>query len=111
MNTRGQLAEDLACVYLQKQGCKILCRNFYSSFGEIDIVATKDGVLHFVEVKCRRKDVPIYAITPKKLEKIQKTIAVYLQENPSDLPFCIDALTLQGELPNCHIEWLQNIGF
>ncbi|BDQ26529.1 YraN family protein [Helicobacter heilmannii] len=110
MNARGQLAEDLACVYLQKQGCAILCRNFYSPFGEIDIIATKEGVLHFIEVKSRRKGEPIYAITPHKLQKIQATIGVYLQENPSDLPFCIDALTLQGELPNCHIAWIQNIG-
>ncbi|BCZ17336.1 YraN family protein [Helicobacter sp. NHP19-003] len=111
MNTRGQLAENLACQYLQKQGCSIVCRNFYSSFGEIDIVALKGGVLHFVEVKSRRQDEPLYAITPHKLKKIQQTIDVYFQENPSDSPFCIDALTLKGELPNCQIEWIQNIAF
>ncbi|WP_104708542.1 YraN family protein [Helicobacter ailurogastricus] len=111
MNAQGQLAEDLACAYLQEQGCAIVCRNFCSPFGEIDIIALKDEVLHFIEVKSRTDGEPLEAITPRKLQKIQKTIALYFQENPSDLPFCIDALTLKGALPNCQIEWIQNMVF
>ncbi|BCZ19313.1 YraN family protein [Helicobacter sp. NHP19-012] len=112
MNTRGQLAEDLACQYLQKHGCAIICRNFFSPYGEIDIIALKDEVLHFIEVKSRAKDEPLYAVTPSKLQKIQQTIGFYFQKNPSDdLAFCIDVLTLKGELPNCQFEWIQNIIF
>ena len=47
----GKSSEDLACEFLLKNGCKILARNFSSKFGEIDVIAKKDGILHFVEIK------------------------------------------------------------
>ncbi len=48
---KGNLAEDKACKFLDENGFMIVERNFYSRFGEIDIIASKDEVLHFVEVK------------------------------------------------------------
>ena len=48
---KGNIAEEKACEFLYDNGFSILDRNFYSSFGEIDIIATKDDVLHFIEVK------------------------------------------------------------
>ena len=47
----GLYGEDLACKYLQAKGYVILERNFRCRrFGEIDIVASKAGVLSFIEV-------------------------------------------------------------
>ncbi|ELI0034280.1 YraN family protein, partial [Campylobacter coli] len=46
----GILGEDKACDFLKKQKFEILKRNFRSKFGEIDIIAKKDGILHFIEV-------------------------------------------------------------
>ena len=48
---KGNLAEDKACKFLDENGFMLVERNFYSRFGEIDIIASKDEVLHFVEVK------------------------------------------------------------
>jgi putative endonuclease len=47
----GQIGEDLAVQHLKTQGFKILDRNYWKPYGEIDIVAKKDCTLHFVEVK------------------------------------------------------------
>ena len=47
----GNLGEDVACIYLKKQGYSIVDRNYLRKYGEIDIVAKKDGKYHFVEVK------------------------------------------------------------
>ncbi|EAK0706386.1 YraN family protein, partial [Campylobacter coli] len=47
----GILGEDKACEFLKKQKFEILKRNFRSKFGEIDVIAKKDGILHFIEVK------------------------------------------------------------
>ncbi|HEC1788756.1 TPA: YraN family protein, partial [Campylobacter lari] len=47
----GKKGEELACEFLKTQGFEILKRNFYSKFGEIDIIAKKDKILHFIEVK------------------------------------------------------------
>ncbi len=55
-NTRqkGNAYEDLAVAYLQRQGCEILARNFYTRHGELDIVMRHQGYLCFVEVKYRK---------------------------------------------------------
>ncbi len=52
----GILGEDKACKFLKKQGFEILKRNFHSKFGEIDIIAKKDEILHFIEVKFTQKE-------------------------------------------------------
>ena len=49
--TLGKWGEDRAAKYLKKQGYRILKRSFCALGGEIDIVATKNNVLVFVEVK------------------------------------------------------------
>ena len=53
MNTyeKGLSGENDGATYLQSKGFKIIERNFRSRRGEIDIIAVKDDVLVFVEVK------------------------------------------------------------
>ena len=46
----GDWGEQVACDYLEKQGCQILERNFHTSLGEVDIIAARDGGLIFVFV-------------------------------------------------------------
>ncbi len=92
----GLEAESRACEWLISQGFEILERNFFARFGEIDIIAKKDETLHFIEVKSSKKTNPIYAITPKKLEKIYKSIDVYFARNPSECDFCVDGFIVCG---------------
>ncbi len=47
----GVLGEDIACMFLVKHNFEIICRNYRKKWGEIDIIAKKKGVLHFIEVK------------------------------------------------------------
>ncbi|MBI2022951.1 YraN family protein [Candidatus Giovannonibacteria bacterium] len=47
----GQIGEGLAVIFLEKKGFKIIERNYRKKWGEIDIIASKEGILHFVEVK------------------------------------------------------------
>lgn len=101
----GDRAETLACDYLMRQGCRIVERNVYSRFGEIDIVAEKGGVLHFVEVKSGTTFEPVYNITPAKLQKLIRSIHAYLKKRNLDLPFQLDALIVKGE----RCEWIENI--
>jgi putative endonuclease len=49
----GIYGENVVCYYLEKKGYKIIKRNFFIKGGEIDIIAEKDGVIAFVEVKTR----------------------------------------------------------
>jgi len=101
----GNRAEEIACEWLKEQGCHILERNVYSRFGEIDIIAEREGVLHFIEVKSGTTFEPIYNITPVKLAKLLRTIEHYLQKRRWDSPYQLDALIVRGQ----ECEWIENI--
>ena len=101
----GDIAEERAAKYLIKNGYEILERNFYSKFGEIDIIAKKGKVLHFIEVKSGKNFEPIYAITPKKVEKIIKTINYYLLKKRLNCNYCIDAIIIKNQ----SVEMVENI--
>lgn len=77
---KGAAGEQKACEWLESKGFKILARNYCTQFGEIDIIALCDNLLHFVEVKTFAAGSlsPRYAITAKKLQKIYASIDVLL---------------------------------
>ena len=81
----GKYGEDLACDFLTKKGYEILERNFrFSKLAEIDIIAHKKDVLHFVEVKTRTQKFfgsPQEAVTPSKLKQIYSCAMFYLQNS------------------------------
>ena len=84
----GNKGEDLAVSYLQKHGYRIIARNFKARYGELDIIATQDNVLVFVEVKTRvghQYGTPEEAITPRKLREVVKT-AQYFSMLHEELP-------------------------
>ena len=90
---KGNVAEDKASKFLQDKDFIIIDRNFYSRFGEIDIIATKDDVVHFIEVKSGLDyELAIQNITPTKLSRFIKTTNVYIKKNSLDTDFMIDAV-------------------
>jgi putative endonuclease len=79
-NWLGQYGEQRACDYLTQRGYKILDRNSRTSSGELDIVASQDGTLVFIEVKTRTSQVaghPLSAITPSKMARIRRLAAAW----------------------------------
>jgi putative endonuclease len=79
--TLGREGEDAAARHLQERGYAILRRNFHVGRSpEIDIVARKDGMVCFVEVKSRSSDrfgAPSEAVTAGKAARIKKAAALY----------------------------------
>jgi putative endonuclease len=108
MNTRnkGNIAEKKAVEFLKNKNFKIIKRNFYTKFGEIDIIAFKDNVFHFIEVKSGKNFDPIYNITPVKLNRIIKSAYIYLKKNNIKSSFCIDAIIVKDK-----IDFIKNITF
>jgi putative endonuclease len=77
----GAFGEDMACSYLEKQGYKILKRNFNCRVGELDIVAMDGETLAFVEVKCRtgvNYGNPSEAVSFSKQGKIVKSALFFM---------------------------------
>ena len=103
---KGNRAEDKAAIFLEDNGYLVIERNFYSRFGEIDIIASKDNVLHFVEVKSGEDyELAVQNITPTKLSRIIKTANVYIKKNALHVDFMLDAIVVTPKT----IEMIENI--
>jgi len=117
----GNWGEGIVCDILQKRGMKIIFRNFLRKCGEIDIVAEKDGVIHFVEVKTvsRQSSVgvslynPIESVSHHKMLRMKRTIAVYLMNHKMDsnAEFQIDVVSVVFFIPDMlvRVVFLENI--
>ena len=88
MSQNGILGERYAAEQLRKNGYRIVDANFRCRFGEIDIIAEKDGYIAFVEVKTRASNSfysPAEAVTAAKQRKIITTANHYLLQSQSKL--------------------------
>jgi putative endonuclease len=80
----GQAGEDLACAYLQRQGLRIVERNFRCRGGEIDVIARDGETLVFVEVKERSgasHGAAIEAVTRLKRSRIVRAARLYAAQH------------------------------
>lgn len=68
-------------------------------------MASKEDILHFFEVKYSKEYDALTRITPKKLQRIIKTVDFYMYKKNVDLDYQIDALIVNDKL----IEIVENI--
>jgi len=81
--TLGDFGERLACERLLATGYRILDRNYRIQEGEIDIIAARDGVVAFVEVRTRRGSrmgTAAQSITRAKAERLVLLADAYMAE-------------------------------
>src|SRR5690606_30551081 len=76
----GERGENVAARYLQRLGYKIICRNFRTPVGEVDIIARDGKTLVFCEVKTRTDDEPRPEdqVNQEKRHQITKAAKFYL---------------------------------
>ena len=109
-NLLGKAGEDAAADYLIRKGYVLLDRNWRKNRLELDIVASKDGVLVFVEVKTRRNTdfrEPHEAVDWKKIRHIVVAADAYikLHDIEADVRFdIIDVVGTKGQFRITHIE-------
>lgn len=113
----GDIGENIAGRYLVSKGYLIIERNYLKSWGEIDLVAKKNGALIFCEVKTRdAKHVQNYlaesSVNRLKIKKLQKVCETYLMERrlPYSQKWQIDvlAVTIDKERKKARIKHFQN---
>lgn len=95
----GRKAEQAARVYLEMRGFKILEQNWRRPRCEIDIVAEKDGVRQFVEVKYRYNDDQgggLDAITAAKLKQMRRAAETYVEECKYQGEYMLSAVEIAG---------------
>ena len=120
----GRTGEDIACRFLVKRGFHIKERNYRKKWGEIDIIAEKGKILHFVEVKTvtRENLADISCVTdsyrpednlhPWKLQRLSRTIQTYLLEKKCDeMEWVFDVATvyLAVKVKKAKVQLLENI--
>jgi putative endonuclease len=103
-NVLGKLGEELAEAYLAERDYTILHRNWRHSHYEIDIIALKGEVLHFVEVKTRASNVygfPEENVTKKKIRSLFQAADEFLYLHPqyNKIQFDILAINKWGNEP------------
>ncbi len=89
----GDWGEALAAEYLEARGCRIVEKEWRCRLGEIDLIAEKDGMILFVEVKLRsnlRYGMPREYVTAKKQEKLRAAALLYLSMHGLDVPARFD---------------------
>ena len=102
----GKYFELKAIEYLKMNGFVIIEINYFAKkLGEIDIIAIKDDIYHFIEVKSGKNFEAVYNITPSKLRKLYRSIELYLKHKSLDVSYCIDAIVFSGN----ELEYLENI--
>jgi len=95
----GRKAESTAKVYLEMRGYKIIEQNWRRPRCEIDIIAQKDGVIHFVEVKYRYDDEQgggLEAITKTKLHQMTYAANTWVAETKWSGEHVLSAIELSG---------------
>lgn len=111
-NKKGNIAERFASEFLRKQGYEILKENYTDRYGEIDIIAEKDGYVVFVEVKARKLASlvkPAEAVTPEKQKKIVKASLKFLQSLDRELQPRYDVIAIElVDERVCHIEHIKS---
>ncbi len=109
------VGEDLAAKFLERKGYAILRRNYRAKTGEIDIIATHEDVLVFVEVKTRSKHSirqALMNVSHTKRKRISLTAQGYIIQQPecvkSRIRFDIIIVLYFGNTDSYQIEHLED---
>ncbi len=122
----GSVGEDIAAKYLENKGFTVIERNYRKKYGEIDIIAKKGEILHFVEVKsvsCESfpQNAPRVTgeyrpednIHKKKLRRLSNTLQAYLAEKfpkgQQEWVFDVVTVRLNMETRQARVTFLENL--
>ncbi len=112
------MGEMICCRFLARQGFNIIARNYRKKWGEIDIIATKDAVLHFIEVKSvSRKGEwrPEENVHQAKRARLRRTIMTFLAEIYRDagadtaFVFHVLAVRIDVKQKKSRISWIEHV--
>ncbi|MBD3300259.1 MAG: hypothetical protein GF347_02820 [Candidatus Moranbacteria bacterium] len=113
----GVRGEKIGAFFLEKRGYSIIHKNFFTKFGEIDLIAKKAKMLAFVEVKTRiannkkLSEKPEAAISKGKYFKIRKSVEIFIFKNPKyiDFDLKIHAISIFLNQKTARVRFLKNV--
>ena len=94
----GRQGEQLAAKFLQARGLVVLEFNFYTRYGEIDLIAKDKEEYVFVEVKTRKSKKygePQESVNRAKQRNLIRTAQMYLKKhNLEEVDWRIDVIAI-----------------
>jgi putative endonuclease len=96
-NSTGKIGEQLGAVFLSDSGYIILATNWRHSHWEVDVIANKNNVLHFIEIKTRRSKnfgLPEEKVGKKKIQNLINAAEEYLHLQPQWQRIQFDILSI-----------------
>jgi putative endonuclease len=120
---KGKIGEDIASAYLVRRGYTIIDRNFRLKCGELDIVAKKDRLLHFIEVKSVLRNSegisedwnPAQNVHRAKIIRMQKAIQIWLYRSGRghETEFVVDVILVSVYMSKRtgRVEMIENVIF
>lgn len=102
---RGIRGERYAADFLADRGYDLLARNWRCRYGEIDLIATDQETVVFVEVKTRGGydfGGPWEAVTPAKQNRIRRLASIWLAERQGSwvpVRFDVVGVMLEAGIP------------
>ncbi|MCC6485337.1 MAG: YraN family protein [Armatimonadetes bacterium] len=98
MSENGQAAENAARAFLRGLGWEIVCCNYRSRWGEIDIVARDGETICFVEVRARQRGAlvsPAQSVSRDKRQKLTRAASDWLGQTQADVPCRFDVVEVE----------------
>ena len=111
----GDIGENIACDFLKGKGFEIIERNYLRKWGEIDIIAKKSDMIHFIEVKSVTHGTSDYRpednMHPWKLKRLARTMQTYLLDKKLDCDWQLDLITVKIDPQNrkARVEIIENL--
>lgn len=123
MNTReiGKKGEDIACLFLEARGFKVILRNYQKKWGEIDIIAQKDKITHFFEVKTvtgrfsqsaksHRPEDNVHAFKLKHIGRMIETFMMETRQNmDTGFKFHVISVYMDASTRRAKVDFLEDI--
>lgn len=107
----GSEAEQTACEWLEAKGYRLRARQFFSRWGELDLVMQDGETLVFIEVKMRRSaryGSPLEAVTARKQQRLTRSAQAYLLQHPHQGPLRFDVVGIVFEAGQPRLSHVQN---
>ena len=113
MRKTGSEWESVVEKHLRKSGLSTLAKNFYSRYGEIDLVMRDDDAIVFVEVRYRKSAARgdgIDSVGTTKRTKLIRTASMFLQSQRalSNAPCRFDVVSCSGTPDQPQFDWIRN---
>jgi putative endonuclease len=83
-NAFGELGERIAARWMERAGWRVVARRYRSGRRDIDVVAEREGVVAFVEVKARHGDAfgdPVEAVNRRKQRELVKSAQSWIDRH------------------------------